>query len=103
MELTHETLQDTEGNSIEGIEFEGSRFDSMAVIQDSGAPVDFIIRAKRNDGHLIECGADVTPKSYQGITIVEGTELPIEMRLGLEELGYTTEHSIGVNNEVDDD
>ena len=75
MELTHETLQDADGNPIEGIEFDGSRFDSMVVIQDDDVDVDFIIRAKRNDGNLVECGADVTSNSYQGLTIVEGTEL----------------------------
>jgi len=99
-EMSHETLQDEAGNPIEAIEFDGERFDSMVVIQDGEYPTDLVIRAKRTDGRLIECAADVNNTQYQGIELVEGMEMPTELELGLQQIGYTVEHAIG---DSDDD
>ena len=111
MELQHETLRDAEGNPIAAVGFEGSRFHSMAFILDSSAnadskgsqpasqsanngddsaDVDVIIRGKRMDGRVIECRGDLTERSYRGITLHDRTELPTEMAVALERLGYTT-------------
>jgi hypothetical protein len=95
MEMSHETLQDEAGNPIDGIEFDGGRFDSMAVIQDDDYPTDLLIRAKRNDGLVIECAAEIQETQYQGIELIEGFEIPVEMQLGLQQIGYTVEHPVG--------
>jgi len=100
MKVEHETLKDGEGNPIEAVGFDGSRFDSMVLIQDDDAVVDFIIRGKRSDGRVVECGANVTKQTYQGISLVEGMELPTEMRTALQQLGYTTVQT--VDTEEDD-
>jgi hypothetical protein len=100
--MKHETLRDGEGNPIEAVGFEGSRFDSMAVIQDKDVDVDFIIRGKRSDGRIVECGANVTQQSYRGISLVEGTVLPTEMRVALQQLGYTTVDTVEGNTDNDD-
>ena len=99
MKVKHETLRDGEGNPIEAVGFEGSQFDSMAVIQDKDVDVDFIIRGKRSDGRIVECSANVTQQSYRGISLVEGMELPTEMRVALQQLGYTTVNTVESNTD----
>jgi hypothetical protein len=99
MKVEHETLKDGGGNPIEAVGFDGSRFDSMVLIQDDDAVVDFIIRGKRHDGRVVECGANVTKQTYQGISLVEGTVLPTEMRTALQKLGYTTVQAVDTENE----
>lgn len=103
MELQHETLRDAEGNPIEAVGFQDCRFDSMVLIQDDDAVVDFIIRGKRVDGRVVECGANVTQQTYQGVSLVEGTVLPTEMRTALQQLGYTTIQSVEPNADNEDD